>query len=71
MEPRADHYPIFEANQVLTNTHLNDVFDYLDEQQRLTRTNLIGIGIVCGLEISLSARQFTSRKAAASRQKAT
>lgn len=53
MEPRADHYPIFEANQVLTNTHLNDVFDYLDEQQRLTRTNLIGIGIVCGLEIKL------------------
>jgi hypothetical protein len=43
-------YPVFEANQVLTNSHLNDLFEYLDEQNRLTRANLIGIGIVCGLE---------------------
>jgi hypothetical protein len=53
MKPSQDNYPIFEANQVLTNSHLNQVFDYLDEQQRLTRANLIGIGIVCGLEFSL------------------
>lgn len=38
---------------MLTNRHLNQVFDYLDEQERLTRANLIGIGIVCGLEVSL------------------
>ena len=43
-------YPFFEANQVLSNEHLNQLFNYLDEQERLTRTNLIGIGIVCGLE---------------------
>lgn len=43
-------YPVFEANQVLSNEHLNQLFAYLDEQERLTRTNLIGIGIVCGLE---------------------
>ncbi len=48
-------YPVFEANQVLTNAHLNEVFNYLEEQGRLTRANLIGIGIVCGLEISLNA----------------
>ncbi len=53
MEPKQNKYPIFEANQVLSNSHLNQVFDYLDEQERLTRANLIGIGIVCGLEISL------------------
>jgi hypothetical protein len=53
MEPTHDHYPFFEANQVLSNTHLNEGFDYLDEQERLTRANLIGIGIVCGLEIRL------------------
>jgi hypothetical protein len=54
MQPRQDTYPIFEPNQVLTNRHLNQVFDYLDEQERLTRANLIGIGIVCGLEIKLT-----------------
>jgi hypothetical protein len=48
-----DHFPVFEANQVLTSGHLNDVFDFLDEQTRLTRSNLIGIGVVCGLEIKL------------------
>src|SRR5262245_42312036 len=51
MEPKHNKYPIFEANQVLTNSHLNNIFDYLAEQERLTRARLIGIGIVCGLEI--------------------
>lgn len=40
---------------MLTNTHLNEVFEYLEEQGRLTRANLIGIGIVCGLDIRLDA----------------
>jgi hypothetical protein len=53
MEPTQSKYPIFEANQVLSNSHLNQLFSYLDEQERLTRANLIGIGIVCGLEIRL------------------
>ncbi len=51
MEPTYDDYPVFEANQVLTSGHLNDLFNYLDEQERLTRANLVGIGIVCGLEV--------------------
>ena len=51
MKPTQDKYPLFEANQVLTSHHLNQIFDYLDEQERLTRANLIGIGIECGLEI--------------------
>lgn len=46
-----DYFPVFEVNQVLTSGHLNDAFNYLDEQERLTRANLTGIGIVCGLEI--------------------
>ncbi|WP_129126118.1 hypothetical protein [Geomonas oryzae] len=54
MKPSQDNFPVFEANQVLSFSHLNQVFDYLDEQERLTRANLIGIGIVCGLEITLS-----------------
>jgi hypothetical protein len=55
MRPTQDKYPFFEANQVLTNAHLNQAIQYLDEQERLTRANLIGIGIVCGLEIKLNA----------------
>ncbi len=52
MNADQNKYPVFEANQVLTNAHLNQVFDYLDEQNRLTRANLIGIGVACGLDVS-------------------
>ncbi len=55
MIPNERIYPVFEPNQVLTNHHLNDLFQYLDEQNRLTRTNLIGIGVVCGLEVTVAA----------------
>ena len=48
-------YPKFVADQVLTSDNLNDLFGYLDEQGRLTRANLSGIGIVCGLEVKTSA----------------
>lgn len=46
-------YPIFEANQVLKYTDLQTLFDYLDGHTRLTRTHLIGMGIVCGLAVDL------------------
>ena len=55
MNPTEVTYPVFEANQVLSNAHLNDLFEYLDEQTRLTRSNLIGIGIACGLEVTFEA----------------
>ena len=45
------NYPVFEKNQVLTNTQLNQLVKYLDQQNRLTRVSLIGLGIVCGLEV--------------------
>lgn len=51
---KSGSYPVFEPNQVLSETQLNNVFNYLDEQNRLTRANLIGIGIVCGFKVSLS-----------------
>lgn len=44
-------FPEFVPDQLLTSDDLNEMFDYLDEQERLTRSNLIGIGIVCGLQI--------------------
>lgn len=47
-------YIVFEPDQVLTNDHLNETFNYLDQQNRWTRNKLIGIGIVCGFEIVLN-----------------
>lgn len=45
-------YPIFEADQVLSQNHLNTIVSYLEEQDRLTRTGAIGIGTICGMEIT-------------------
>ena len=45
-------YPVFEADQVLSQKHLNRAISYLEEQDRLTRVGGIGVGIICGLEIS-------------------
>jgi hypothetical protein len=47
-------YPVFEADQVLSNSHLNNLLNYLEQQERLTRIKLTGRGIVCGLEINSS-----------------
>ncbi|NHF58032.1 hypothetical protein FK220_001680 [Flavobacteriaceae bacterium TP-CH-4] len=49
-----DRYPKFVADQVLTEKSLNQMFSYLEDQQRLTRTTLIGIGILCGMEVSVN-----------------
>jgi hypothetical protein len=48
-------YKVFENDQVLTKEPLNGLVDYLDDQQRLTRVALQGVGIFCGLRVSLSA----------------
>ncbi|MGV3597812.1 MAG: hypothetical protein ACO1PI_08065 [Bacteroidota bacterium] len=50
-------YPVFENNQVLTADQLNAVRAYLDEQTRITRTYLIGTGIVCGLAVTMQKAQ--------------
>jgi len=44
-------YTLFEEDQVLTANHLNELRNYLDQQDRSTRTQLTGVGIVCGLEV--------------------
>lgn len=59
MKTAHNTFPIFEANQILSNSHLNQLFNYLDAQERLTRANLIGIGIACGLECRLDAATAT------------
>lgn len=61
----ANTYPVFEADQVLTNDHLNSMFNYLDQQDRLTRMKLIGSGIVCGLEIEPAGSEIKVKKGCA------
>jgi len=59
-------FTIFENDQVLTADQLNDLFNYLDVQTRLTRTRAIGIGIICGLEIGqLENKQIVVSKGTA------
>lgn len=48
-------YPVFEADQVLSQKHLNGLVSYLEEQDRASRIHLLGIGIACGLELSFPA----------------
>ena len=44
-------YPEFTANQTLSHENLNDLFKYLDAEQRQTRQQLIGTGILCGFNL--------------------
>jgi len=44
-------YHRFVDNQVLTDDQLNEVIDHINFQDKLSRTSLIGVGIVCGLEV--------------------
>lgn len=55
MMPSNLKYPEFVPDQLLTSENLNDLFTYLDEQGRMTRTNLLGVGIVCGFEVKTAA----------------
>ncbi|HET6992922.1 MAG TPA: hypothetical protein VFJ43_16440, partial [Bacteroidia bacterium] len=52
-------YPFFENNQVLTSSQLNELSSYLDQQTRLTRCKLIGIGIVCGFKTDFNVLNNT------------
>ena len=49
LTPVYNQLPNFQPNQVLTYNHLNEVVNYLYQQERYTRNKLIGNGIVCGL----------------------
>ena len=59
-------FTIFENDQVLTADQLNDLFNYLDVQTRITRSKAIGVGIITGLEIGVLAnKQIVVSKGAA------
>ena len=46
------NYHTFEDNQVLTSDQLNEFISYFDDQDRLSRIFLSGVGIVCGFNVS-------------------
>ncbi len=52
-------YRRFTKNQVLTEGNLNEVVDFFDDQDRLSRIYLSGVGIVCGLYPSYNEAQKT------------
>lgn len=43
-------YRKFNENQALTEGQLNEFIDYFEDQDRLSRTRLSGVGLVCGFE---------------------
>ncbi|MCC5938905.1 MAG: hypothetical protein JJU34_16630 [Lunatimonas sp.] len=48
------HYRQYQADQVLTHTQLNESIAYFEDQDRLTRIGLIGVGIVNGLKVTVA-----------------
>ncbi|WP_378176256.1 PKD domain-containing protein [Aquimarina sp. SS2-1] len=55
LEEITTQYRSFVPDQVLTAEQLNTIIDYFEDQNRLTRVCLSGVGIVCGLDISYIA----------------
>lgn len=54
LENLASEYSVFEPDQVLTEGQLNTLSRYFDDQDRLTRVELLGVGIVGGLNVVLT-----------------
>lgn len=52
-------YRRFTKNQVLTEGNLNEVVDFFDDQDRLSRVFLSGVGIVCGFYSAYNDAQKT------------
>jgi hypothetical protein len=62
LEQITTDFTIFEKNQVLTESQLNSVTDYLNDQARLMRIHLLGVGVVAGLRVSISSDVITATK---------
>ncbi|MFP9114605.1 PKD domain-containing protein [Flavobacterium sp. RHBU_3] len=46
-------YRKFNAGQALTEGQLNEFIDYFEDQDRLSRTRLGGVGIICGFKSAI------------------
>lgn len=47
-------YRTFEDDQVLTSGQLNEFLNYFDDQDRLSRICLTGVGVVCGFKVDFT-----------------
>ena len=65
LSQQMETYTVFEDNQVLTADQLNRRMDYLEYEHRLSRVNLTGIGIVCGLAVTRRGAGITITKGCA------
>ena len=54
MKQTINNFPKFQAGQILASEFLNNAFGYTEEQSRLTRSLMLGGGIVEGLHYSWS-----------------
>ena len=52
-------YRKFDTNQVLTEGQLNEFLDYFDDQDRLSRTGLSGVGIACGFKLAYNETEHS------------
>lgn len=63
MEPKlreiTTKYHTFVENQVLTEEQLNEFVTYFDDQDRLSRVFLHGVGVVCGFKVSRSGAKIS------------
>jgi hypothetical protein len=48
-------YRKFNVNQALTEGQLNEFIDYFEDQDRLSRTRLNGVGVGCGFQSALGS----------------
>lgn len=64
LESITSGFTVFEKDQVLTHSQLNSITSYFEDQTRLTRVKLLGVGICCGLHASLVANEVTVTKGA-------
>ncbi|WP_114325455.1 hypothetical protein [Candidatus Colwellia aromaticivorans] len=58
----ANDYTVFNKDQVLSDEQLNSLSKYFDDQDRLTRVNLIGVGLVCGCNIEMQGNSIVMSK---------
>jgi len=65
MSTTLQSHTIFKPGAVLSHSDLNGIVDYLEEQDRITRRNLNGTGIIRGLEVEYSATEITIKPGAA------
>ncbi|HQH19328.1 MAG TPA: hypothetical protein PKZ43_07210 [Bacteroidales bacterium] len=52
MEQEIFKYPYYQTSQFLTSQDLNASFSFVEEQERLTRSKMIGSGIINGLSFN-------------------